>query len=310
VSPDVPSPVHVVSYAQLRATAGDGIGSYGSVRRFRVNLSTEPIKSERWFFQLFTKENNQSLTDGELWLHDVSWRKKTAKGTWTVGQLRPPFSLQRLTIDRELLVPDRATASDLLSPVGGLGRSFGRDIGVEFDGKPHQGLAYSLGLFRGSGGLQQTGRGGGGPLLVGRATQQLGSIQWGGSLAVRHSDSRDFSKVFAGAKNFSGWDTRVGLDVQAHQGPWRGSAEYLVGKLEGNINRRAEGGYADVVRKLTPSTELVAQVQTYSPDLGTNGLTLGVNIIPSDKRNRIQIDYVVQRQRRIELQYQHFLVGR
>lgn len=310
MSPDIPPPVHVVSYAQLRATAGDGIGSYGSVRRFRVNLSTEPTKTERWFFQLFTKENNQSPTDGELWLHDVSWRKKTKQGTWTVGQLRPPFSLQRLTIDRELLVPDRATASDLLSPVGGLGRSFGRDIGFEFDGKPHQGLAYSLGLFRGSGAIQQVGAGTGGPLVVGRATQQLGSVQCGGSLSARHSNSRDFSKVFAGAKNFNGWDTRAGLDVLAHQGPWRESAEYLVGKLEGSVKRRAEGGYADVVRKLTPSTELVAQVQTYSPDIGTNGLTLGVNVIPSDKRNRIQLDYVVQRQHRIELQYQYFLIGK
>ncbi len=310
MSPDVPPLVQIVSYAQLRATAGDGIGSYGSVRRFRVNLSTEPIKSERWFFQLFTKENNQSTTDGELWLHDVSWRKKTLGGTWTIGQLRPPFSLQRLTIDRELLVPDRATASDLLSPVGGLGRSFGRDIGVEFDGKPRQGLAYSVGLFRGLGGLQQVGAGTGGPLAVGRATQQLGSVQWGGSLAIRHSHSRDFSKVFAGAKTFSGWDTRVGLDVATHQGPWRTSAEYLVGKLEGSLKRRAEGGYADVACKLMPSTELVAQVQTYSPDLGTNGLTLGVNFIPRDKRNRIQLDYIVQRQHRIELQYQYFLVGR
>ncbi|MBB6054035.1 porin [Armatimonas rosea] len=309
MSPDVP-PVHVVSYAQLRATAGDGIGSYGSVRRFRVNLSTEPTQSERWFVQLFTKENNQSPTDGELWLHDVSWRKKTLQGTWTVGQLRPPFSLQRLTIDRELLVPDRATASDLLSPVGGLGRSFGREIGVQFDGKPHQGLTYSLGLFRGSGALQQVGAGTGGLLWVGRATQQLGSVQWGGSLAVRHNSSRDFSKVFAGAKNFNGWDTRAGLDVLAHQGPWRGSAEYLVGKLDGSVKRRAEGGYADVVRKLTPSTELVAQVQTYSPDIGTNGLTLGVNVIPSDKRNRIQLDYIVQRQHRVELQYQYFLFGK
>ena len=304
MSPEVP-PVHVVSYAQLRATAGDGIGTYGSVRRFRVNLSTEPTPRERWFFQLFTKENNQSPTDKQLWIHDVSWRKKTKLGTWTLGQIRPPFSLQRLTIDRELRVPDRATASDLLSPVGGMGRSFGRDLGVQFEGR-----GYSLGLFRGSGALQQVGAGTGGPLVVGRVTQHVGSIQWGGSLAVRHSDSRDFSKIFAGAKNFRGWDTRAGLDASAQNGPWRVSAEYLVGHLDGNIKRRAEGGYADVIRRLTPSTELVAQVQTYSPNIGTNGLTLGVNMIPSDRRNRLQLDYVVQRQRRIALQYQYFLAGK
>ena len=304
MSGDIP-PVQVVSYAQLRATTGEGIDTYGSVRRFRVNLSTEPTKTERWLVQLFTKENNQSPTDGQLWLHDVSWRKKTKQGTWTVGQLRPPFSLQRLTIDRELLVPDRATASDLLSPAGGMGRSFGRDLGVQFEGS-----GFSVGLFRGSGALQQVGSGTGGPLFVGRTTQQLGSIQWGGSLAVRHSDARDFSKVFAGAKNFRGWDTRAELDASTHQGPWRMSAEYLVGHLDGNVKRRAEGGYADVVRKLTPSMEAVAQVQTYSPNIGTNGLTLGVNIVPNDKRNRLQLDYLMQRQQRIEVQYQYFLRGK
>lgn len=304
MSGDIP-PVQVVSYAQLRATAGEGVGVYGSVRRFRVNLSTEPTQTERWLVQLFTKENNQSPTDSQLWLHDVSWRKKTPQGTWTVGQLRPPFSLQRLTIDRELRVPDRATASDLLSPVGGLGRSFGRELGVQFEGH-----GFSVGLFRGSGALQQVGAGMGGPLLVGRAIQQVGAVQWGGSLAVRHSSTRDFSKVFADAKDFRGWDTRAGLDLVADQGPWRGSAEYLVGHLDGNLKRRAEGGYADVVRRLTPSTELVAQVQTYSPDIGTNGLTLGVNIVPRDRRNRIQLDYLMQRLRRVELQYQYFLAGK
>lgn len=304
MSGDLP-PVQVVSYTQLRATAGEGVATYGSVRRFRVNLSTEPTQTERWLVQLFTKENNQSPTDSQLWLHDVSWRKKTSHGTWTVGQLRPPFSLQRLTIDRELLVPDRATASDLLSPVGGLGRSFGRDLGVQLEGP-----GYRIGLFRGSGALQQLGAGTGGPLLVGRATKQVGVVQWGGSLAVRHSTSRDFSKVFADATHFHGWDTRAGLDLLAHRGHWRGSAEYLVGKLEGSLQRRAEGGYTDLAYRLTPRTELVAQVQTYSPDIGTNGLTLGVNVVPQDRRNRIQLDYLIQRQRRLELQYQYFLQGK
>jgi hypothetical protein len=305
VSPNTSPPVQVVSYAQLRATAGEGVGSYGSVRRFRVNLSTEPTPSERWFVQFFSKENNLSPTDSQLWLHDVSWRKKIKQGTWTVGQFRPPFSLQRLTIDRQLLVPDRATASDLLSPAGGMGRSFGRDLGVQFEGH-----GFSVGLFRGSGALQQVGAGTGGPMVVGRVTQHARSFQWGGSLAVRHSNTQDFSRVFPGAKSFSGWDTRAELDVATQQGPWHMSAEYLVGHLDGNLKRRAEGGYLDVAHQLTPSTELVAQVQTYSPNLGTNGLTLGLNVIPHDKRNRLQVAYLRHHQERVQVQYQYFLFGK
>uniref|UniRef100_UPI00286A684A hypothetical protein n=1 Tax=Armatimonas sp. TaxID=1872638 RepID=UPI00286A684A len=300
-----PPPIQVISYAQLRATAGEGVDPYGSVRRFRVNLLTEPTPSERWFVQFFSKENNRSATDGQLWLHDVSWRKRTSQGTWTLGQFRPPFSLQRLTIDRQLLVPDRATASDLLSPAGGMGRSFGRDLGVQFEGR-----GYSLGLFRGSGALQQVGLGKGGPLLVGRATRQLGPLQWGGSLALRHSSGLNLSRVFPGAKSFAGWDTRAELDVVTHHGPWRMSAEYLIGHLNGNLNQRAEGGYVDVARQLTPSLAAVAQMQTYSPSTGTNGLTLGVNLIPQDKRNRLQMAYLLHRERQVQVQYQYFLLGK
>lgn len=298
-------PVQLVSYTQLRLTAGEGTLPYGSVRRFRVNLSSQPVRSERWFVQFFSKDNNQSPTDDRLWLHDLSFRKTTPAGTWTIGQFRPPFSRQRLLTDRELLVPDRATASDLLSPSGGLAQSFGRDLGVQWE---RSGL--SLGLFRGGGALQQAGFGSSDPLLVGRATRQLGTLQWGGSFSARRSHGQNLGKIFVGATRFSGWDTRVGVDALFQQSGWRWSAEYLVGRLEGTLQRRAEGGYTDLVRTLSPHIELVAQAQTFSPSIGTDGLTVGVNVLPHDRRNRIQLCYVAQRQKRVELQVQQFLTPR
>lgn len=314
------------SYFHARSTDAQSAEPFIGLRRFRVNVTGES-KTQRVFVQFFHKNGFHQPNDDRLWLQDVSFTLRRSDGNWTVGQFRPAFSRQRITGDQQLVVMDRTMAVDAIMPAGGFFASFARDIGVQWEAKPRGGWLGSLGLFRGSGTLQQPGIGHGSPLLTGRLLRRTtaGATQWEGGIAasVRDNESRDFSRAIPGLANFRGRDIRLGWETAWRSGDWRGTAEWLDARFSGSgasPNRHAQGGYVEVVRTVAPGTEGVLQWQTFDPDTSTvakndiSAVTVGFNITPKGTRNRWQIDYVFRRERvaesrnnMLQIQYQHFL---
>jgi len=326
--PSAPPPLRwtAESYFQTRLTAGEGIEPFVGLRRFRVNVAGEST-TDRFFVQFFYKDGFHQSNDDHVWLHDVSWRRRAPSGTWTLGQFRPAFGRQRLTGDRDLLLADRALASDAFVPSGGMGASFARDVGLQFSPVLPAGWTAFAGVFRGNGSVLQGGIGHGGPLWVARAVRRFGTdakhVEWGMAATTRDNDGRDFSRAFPGLTGFHGRDTRTAIELGFRSGPWRGGAEWLAARFDGtgtSPDRRARGGYVEAARILRPGMEAVAMVQMHDPDRSVAnvndmwGLSMGVNMVPRGTRNRWQVDYVLRRERTrsvpndgVQVQYQHFL---
>ena len=319
----VTPPLAVESYLQLRETAGEGALPSLAVRRFRVTLRGAPDPKTAYLVQFFDKTGNRSPSDEHVWVQDASWRRRSSSGTLTLGQFRPALGRQRLTGDRELIVLERATASDALSPSGGFVHSFARDFGAQWEPKLAPGHALSVGLFRGSGALQESGVGDGNPLLAVRGLRTFRHWELGVALSGRQSRSRNFSRALPGLTNFSGWDARTSLEAGYHSKGWRGSAELLTARFfgtgaspsadgarrlrRGGPNRgekRRGGGDGAVLRP--------GHVETDAAD--TWGWTLGVSLLPPSPRDRWQLNYVARRERlaskkndQLQLQYQRYL---
>lgn len=100
---------------------------------------------------------------------------------------------------------------------------------------------------------------------------------------MRQSRSRDFSRFFAGAKHFQGWDTRAELDVVAEHSAWSESAEYLVGSLDGTVKRHAEGGYNESLRQekdlIPPGVNWIKEkVASFQPEKNQVTLASGTTV--------------------------------
>jgi len=324
---DVPPPAwRPEVYFQARVTDAQAAETLTGIRRSRFNIHGLQ-GTDRYLIQFFYKIGFHQTNDDRLLFHDVSWSHETPGGTLTLGQFRPAFGRQRLTGDQQILFADRAVPSDMFIPAGGFSHSFARDMGIQWEPKLPNGWIAFGGLFRGDGTMHQMGIGKGSPGVALRALKQFGDRDrlWetGFASTVRDSESRDFSRAFPGLKNFRGRDTRLGFEVAARHGAWRGGAEWLQAFFDGSgasPNRRADGGYIEVARTLKPGLEAVAMVQTFDPDTSTvakndtSALTVGMNFTPKGTRNRWQVDYVVRRERvtesrndMLQIQYQHFL---
>jgi len=326
--PPSPPPVRwqAESYFQTRLTAGEGIEPFLGLRRFRVNVTGESAR-ERVFVQFFYKDGFHQSNDDHVWLHDVSWRRHTDTGTLTLGQFRPAFGRQRLVGDRDLLLVDRALASDAFVPAGGMASSFARDIGAQWETRFAPGWTGFAGVFLGNGSMLQGRIGHGGPVLVARALRRVGTdkrfFEWGGAVATRDNRGRDFSRAFPGLSDFHGRDTRFSAEAGFRAGAWRGGAEWLAARFDGrdgSPDRWARGGYVEAARALRPGLEAVAMLQFHDPNRSVvdrndmRGVSLGVNWTPPGTRDRWQFDYVVRRERAnplandaLQLQYQRFL---
>jgi phosphate-selective porin len=326
-------PLQPESYLQMRQTVGEGTTPFRGIRRFRVNLRSED-KNNRFLAQIFYKEGNRNSTDDRIWLHDVSLRHNTTQGIITIGQFRPAFSRQRLTSDRELLILDRAIAVDAIMPGGGMNGSFARDKGVQWEqdvpSPTRPNIHLTLGVFQGSGTLQQAGIGKGAPLFALRAVQKKHQEERGLAITTRHSSGRDFSKTLPGAatglKNFVGQDTRIGMEWSKVSSKYRTNAEFLTAYFRGNrernnsASRTAQGAYIEGARRIKSGTEFVWQFQYFDPDTSVWntadiwGYTVGINLTPTKTKNRWQLNYTVRREgrketpnNRVQLQYQMFL---
>lgn len=316
-------PPSVESYVQVRATASEGASPGYAVRRFRVTLRGAPDPKTAYLVQFFDKTGNRSPSDEHVWVQDASWKRKSSSGTWTLGQFRPALGRQRLTGDRELIVLERATVSDALIPSGGFVHSFARDFGAQWEPKLSAGHALSVGLFRGSGALQESGVGDGNPLLAVRGLRTFTHLEMGVALSGRENRSRNFSRALPGLTNFSGWDARTSLEAGYHSKGWRGSAELLTARFFGtgsSPRRTARGGYLEAGRKVGKYVEVAGMAQFFDPDTSktdaadTWGWTLGIGLLPPSPKDRWQLNYVARRERlapkkndQLQLQYQRYL---
>jgi len=314
------------SYFHVRVTDAEGAEPFTGLRRLRLNVTGES-KQERVFVQFFHKNGFHQANDDRLWFQDVSYTRRTPHGNWSIGQLRPAFSRQRITGDQQLVVMDRTVAVDAIMPAGGFFASFARDVGVQWESPVRSGWLGSAGLFRGSGTAQQPAIGSGGPLWTARVLRRFagGGMQWEGGIAgaLRDNHSRDFSRAIPGLKGFRGRDTRIGFELTGSRGPWRGTAEWLDARFAGSggsPSRHVDGGYVEVLRTIAPRTEAVLQFQTFDPDTSVvakndvSAVTVGLNFTPKGTRNRWQIDYVWRNERvdpvrnnMLQVQYQYFL---
>jgi phosphate-selective porin len=329
VPPPPPTLPPIESYLQVRETGGEGTTPFLGIRRLRVNLRRQS-KNTQFYAQVLYRSNTRNVTDNTTWFQDVSMRQTHKNGIFTFGQFRPPFSRQRLTSDRELLILDRAVAVDAIMPGAGMNGSFARDRGVQWEQALPQNLNLTVGVFQGSGTFQQPGIGTGSPLVAVRALKREKSQEYGIALTSRQSSHRDFSKALPGAASglsrFSGTDQRIGLEWSQRTKTTRTNAEFLTAHFLGNAGsarRTASGGYierATRLQKNVPNAEWVAQVQYFNPDTSVFntgdiwGYTLGVNLTPTNTKNRWQLNYAVRHEGRKEtpnnrviLQYQVYL---
>jgi hypothetical protein len=231
-------------------------------------------------------------------------------------------------------VLDRAIAVDAIIPGGGMNGSFARDKGVQWeqDMPSHAtpNIHLTLGVFQGSGTLQQAGIGKGAPLFAFRAVQKKHQEELGLAITTRNSSGRDFSKTLPGAatglKNFFGQDRRIGMEWSKVSSKYRTNAEFLTAYFRGNrernnsASRTAQGAYIESAQRIKPGTEFVLQVQYFDPDTSVWntadiwGYTVGINLTPVKTKNRWQLNYVVRHEarkempnNRVQLQYQMFL---
>jgi phosphate-selective porin len=238
----LPPPPNVETYFQFRVTDRADLGTFGSVRRLRVNLGGGD-RETAWLVQLFTKGGNRSVTDEKLYIQDA-WVRKTLPGgaTLQVGQTRPPFSRERQTGDRFLLLPDRPGAVDSIMPGGGLPASFARDLGATWSRGN-----LSAGVYGGNGTLQQKGRRSGPLLALRYATTDRPGMSAGFSAAYRRDRSFDASRAFPGTSTlgfdrFTGDDLRLGLEAVWRGGRCQVLAEWLQADLRGSGRLHASGG--------------------------------------------------------------------
>lgn len=151
------------SYLQVRGTVPEGEGGYLALRRLKAFGSGPVGQKGSYYIQFIYKDGNRSNTDGRLFLQDAWLKQAVAGGTLTLGQLKPPFGLERFISDTVLPLIDRSQATDRLVPNGSLGRSFARDLGLQWDGSLGS-VGYSAGAFLGNGANETIH--GIGPLLV------------------------------------------------------------------------------------------------------------------------------------------------
>lgn len=151
------------SYLQVRGTAPEGEGAYLALRRLKAFGSGPVGRKGSYYVQFIYKDGNRSSTDGRFFLQEAWVKQAVGCGTLTLGQLKPPFGLERFTSDAVLPLIDRTQATDRLIPNGSLGRSFARDLGLQWDGLLGS-VGYSTAAFLGNGANETIH--GIGPLLV------------------------------------------------------------------------------------------------------------------------------------------------
>jgi len=228
----IPKPT---SYIQVRYTERDPGPDQWAIRRLKLMLDGGQKKIARYHIQLIYKTNNLSPTDDQVYVQDAFFRFYGGGLLWTVGQLKPPFGLERFQPDSKLDFVDRTASTNRLIPNGRLGDSFTRDRGAQMD-YTSRGVRLSLGLFQGGGANNdQKGNGPLGALRLqyGRKGKLRGRRWlWKAGIAgsARRDEDLDLRGQLVGLPwsriwHFKGHDRRMDLFVQGAWGRFRGQAE-------------------------------------------------------------------------------------
>ncbi|MCL5005314.1 MAG: OprO/OprP family phosphate-selective porin [Acidobacteria bacterium] len=311
------------SYMQLRYTGVEDGQDLYALRRFKVMFSGHLKPEVEYFVQGIFKDGNRSDTDGRPYLQEA-WVRYTAwkYGHLTIGQFKPPFGMERMTRDWELVSIDRAQATDHLIPDGQLGDSFGRDRGLQLDAwLAANRFYYAAAVFDGNGANMSFK--GNGPLVVGRIVGVLyraptqssrhDRISLGGAVSTRKDHRQDFTATLPGTAalgyaQFSGRDTRLNLEASADFSPLSLSGEYFYAFFDPNraplVEVRASGFYVQGAYRFWRKLQAVAKREGFNPnravrsrnDLRWN--TMGLNWFIRGNRVRISADYVFKHEAR------------
>lgn len=325
--------MRIESYLQLRVTDDQLLGDDLSLRRAKVMVTWDPAPEWRVYAQALYKDGNRASNDRRLWVQELWVRRRVGAGWLAIGQMKPPFGMERFTSDAVLDTIDRSQPTDRLIPNGGLPRSFARDVGVQWDcGAAGRGWSWAVGLFLGNGALVEPYRNNG-PLLAARASHRwvlpkTGSLQVGAAFSARRDRDIDFSNALPGTRplgvdHFRGRDTRWDIEAALDAGRWRLRSEVLGASLSGADGQpgiSARGWYAQATCVLGPRWEAVAKFEFLDPnrqvtdrhDIGW--ATLGINHFLRGHREKVQADLVIKRSRvgsasvhTLLLQYQRYL---
>jgi len=135
-------PIKLSGYAQIQGAWENEANDTFSIRRARLTLSGQLLKSLRLKVQLdFTK--SPALLDAQA---EVVPRREIS---FRAGQFLVPFSLENITSSSDLLTINRSQAVEKLVPGRDNGSS-GRDIGAAFFGS-YSIFDYTLSILNGSG---------------------------------------------------------------------------------------------------------------------------------------------------------------
>ncbi len=318
------------SYTQVRYTASENRKGYLSLRRLKL-FGQGPIAGDwSYYLQFLYKANNQSPTDDHIWAQEVNASLGTKSGKLIVGQFKPPFGMERFIADWSMPFVERAQPTDRLIPDGGIGGSFARDYGVQWQTKSSRGLSIASGVFVGNG--ANNAFEGNGPLLVSRASYDRkcgGDRRFHAELALswRRDANIDFRGQLPGAPagyaHFAGQDVRQDVAVAYDWGRDSVHAEYLAAQYHsdrfGVPSINADGGYVEWSHDLTSRWQGAIRYEFLSPHTSAkdaNGLawtTLAINYRIRSDYDRVQLDYIVRHENGAQIennalvvQYQRF----
>ncbi len=310
-----------ITYFQLRYTDLENTSSFFSLRRYKLILRGQLRPHLEYFVQGIFKEGNHTRTDGrayvqEAWIRYTGWKYAHL----TVGQLKPPFSLERLTPDYQLASLDRAQVTDRLIPDGQLGGSYSRDRGVQLDAWfTARRLYYAAGVFDGN--AANNPFRGNSPLVVGQLegvlyrspakSKRHDLVSVGGAFSTRHDHAQNFADQLPGTAalgyaHFAGRDTHYNLQARADFSPFSLRGEYFYARYlpqPATLREvRASGFYVQGTYNFLRKYEAVAKYETFNPDRAVadshdlRWTTLGLNWRIAGDHLRLGANYVIKRE--------------
>jgi phosphate-selective porin len=322
-----------ISYFQLRYSGIEDAPDLYALRRFKLVLQGHLKPQVEFMIQGIFTDGDRSTTDGRAYVQDA-WIKFTGwkYGQLTIGQLKPPFGLERFTNIYQLVSFDRSQATDHLIPSGQLGGSYGRDRGAQLDAwLASQRFYYAAGIFDGNG-ANNTWRGNS-PLVTARMVGVLyrspakssrkDRVTLGGAFSTRKDHAQDFTAALPGTAplgyaRFAGRDTHCNLEASADFGPISFRSEYFYAWYDPNrmpfVAVRASGFYAQGAYSFGPHYQAFAKYETFNPNRAVadshdlRWTTLGVNWRIHGDRLRVGADYVIKREVRRQVPNNALLV--
>jgi hypothetical protein len=300
----------VTSYFQVRLTDPIDQEAYLSLRRLKLMVQGGLGADAGYYFQALYKSNNQSSTDGQPYVQELSAWRRWGRSRVTLGQFKPPFGWERFTGDYELALIDRSPVTDHLVPDGSLGKSFARDRGLQVDGKTGA-MGWAVGVFDGAGANNDPH--GFGPLLVARTAvnhklaggKDAPAVHAEAALSWRQARDLDFTGQLPGTKSlgyghFSGHDWRGDLAAGVRGSRWELRGEYLRAAFRpssaGTAEVTADGYYLQGNYRLGRRLEGALKYDDFSTHHGyrLEQTTVGLNLDLPHKGERLQLNYLLR----------------